>query len=458
YYTLGLAMIMSLSHAQVIAVNTTLSSFIPVSGSPWVADVAGFVDANGHDIAIICRGNLGLTLYDVDNAAAPVTLGSVAASGTDLKDARAYLNRWIYCAQQGGNLMIVDALNPASPVHVASIPSTGGHNVFIDEVRGLLYYSRSGAGGSPMEIYDIGTSPTSPVLMSSYDPVGHNSHDAWAEGNRAYSFDIAADITRILDVTNPSSPIELATLPLGNHSGYGYTPPGGAKKILLTADERAGGGINIFDVTQPISSAPLDSYITDAAISVHNTIVLGRYAYISYYKDGLRIIDIGNPANPIEVGVYDTNVNNVGGVFENAWGVWPFSESKVIFNEMFGAQGVYVIDFTPPARIDLDVSSSGIGDFGCSISGLDPFNVVYLAISTDSSGPFGKGPFLGIGGDAIVTVQAPFEPFRAQADASGNYNFYYPGPLPPQSLDCVAISFKGAIGGLMLSNLASTQL
>ena len=138
--------------------------------------------------------------------------------------------------------------------------------------------------------------------------------------------------------------------------------------------------------------------------------------------------------------------------------MWPFSETKVIFNEMFGSQGLYIVDFTPPERIDIDVYTTTGSDFGYDVSGLDPFATVWLAASNDTSMPFGTGPFLGLGGDALQFIQLPFEPFVAQADANGEYSFYFPGPLPPGSTDLVAVSFKASAGTFMLSNLASITL
>ena len=49
-------------------------------------------------------------------------------------------------------------------------------------------------------------------------------------------------------------------------------------------------------------------YSDDAAQNsrIHNGQVRGNYLLTAYYEAGLRVFDISNPANPVEVGKYET--------------------------------------------------------------------------------------------------------------------------------------------------------
>ncbi len=63
----------------------------------------------------------------------------------------------------------------------------------------------------------------------------------------------------------------------------------------------------------------------------HNLYVRGRYMYQSNYVSGLRILDIGDPANPVEVGYFDTvPFGEDAAGFAGSWSNYPFFTSGVI--------------------------------------------------------------------------------------------------------------------------------
>ncbi len=41
-------------------------------------------------------------------------------------------------------------------------------------------------------------------------------------------------------------------------------------------------------------------------MSVHNIMAFGDYAFMSYYEDGVRVLDISDPTNPDLVAYYNT--------------------------------------------------------------------------------------------------------------------------------------------------------
>lgn len=428
-----------------IILNTTLSAFVPMSGSPWIADIWGYVDGAGNEYALVCRGNSGFSIYNVTNGAAPFHVKTISATGSDLKDVKVWQN-YAYLTQQSGNVLIVNLTNPATAYVAGQISVPGGHNIFIAD--GYLYTCRSGVSPNGTGIYSL-ANPTNPTLLAMFDPAGFNCHDAYVEGNTAYLFDISSGITRIVDVTNKSNPVQIGQAPTGNHSGWVYTPPGSSAKILFACDERSGGHCNTYDVTNPAAPVHLGSYNPYPAGSVHNPVIRGRYCYIAYYLEGLRIVDLANPKSLQEVGIYDTHPNNGGGLYDGAWGVYPLTENKVILTEMFGNQGFYVINFTPPTRISMDVSTTGTGDISLTVSDLSPLTAVYTAASVNTTNAFSTGPFLGLQSDALFSVQIGAQPFQALSDASGNYQFTASGIPPGLSADFVSLSMKG--GSFQLS-------
>ena len=84
--------------------------------------------------------------------------------------------------------------------------------------------------------------------------------------------------------------------------------------------------------------------------SDHNLYVKGNYVYQSNYVAGLRILDIQDPANPVEVGFFDTVPfgDNAAG-FDGSWSNYPYFKSgNVIVTS--GREGLFILK-----RRDVDI-------------------------------------------------------------------------------------------------------
>ena len=77
-----------------------------------------------------------------------------------------------------------------------------------------------------------------------------------------------------------------------------------------------------------------------------------NYIYASHYVFGLQVIDITDPYNPVLAGYYDTYPGS-GGLYEGAWGAYPFTESCYTYiSDMNG--GLFVVHFAGCAGADDD--------------------------------------------------------------------------------------------------------
>jgi hypothetical protein len=57
-------------------------------------------------------------------------------------------------------------------------------------------------------------------------------------------------------------------------------------------------------------------------VSIHNILAFGSTAYIAWYQDGVRIVDVSNPASPVQTAYFNTWDGRVGtGFFEGAIGI-----------------------------------------------------------------------------------------------------------------------------------------
>ena len=119
--------------------------------------------------------------------------------------------------------------------------------------------------------------------------------------------------TTIVDVADPRHPRQLATidLPEGWHSHkvracerHHDRQPREARRRADAAE--FGGGIAIYDVSRPSAPKLISKWLT-AGRGVHRYDFDGRYAYISPTAEGyvgniMMILDLADPARPVEVG------------------------------------------------------------------------------------------------------------------------------------------------------------
>ena len=114
------------------------------------------------------------------------------------------------------------------------------------------------------------------------------------------------------------------------------------------ADETFGKPVKVIDVRNPEVIEVLSTFSPrgeDTTSMPHNPYLLGRYAFVSYYMDGLQIYDIGDPRNPVRAGYYDTYPGPDVQTFAGAWGVYPYLPSRrILVSDM--QTGLYVFDAT----------------------------------------------------------------------------------------------------------------
>lgn len=199
-----------------------------------------------------------------------------------------------------------------------------------------------------------------------------------ADGMRAYLayWDAGAII---LDISDPSDVRMLGrtVYPADSEGDTHSAMPNEAGNVLVTTDEdfspgelvAAGepkepgdtwGFARIWGIANPASPVHLSNFATPHSLtnntsgfySVHNPQIRGSTLYLSWYSDGLRIVDISNPARPREVGFYRPKPTlDPTGVFAAfgpggehpipfVWGVYPQGGRIFLSDINFGLYAV----------------------------------------------------------------------------------------------------------------------
>ena len=152
----------------------------------------------------------------------------------------------------------------------------------------------------------------------------------------------------------------------------------------------------------------------------HNVHVLNDYLVISYYSDGVIIVDAANPDNLVEVGNYDTWSGADGG-FNGAWGAYPFLPSgKVLVSDR--STGLYVLEpnYVRACYLEGVVTDAETGD------------PILSAVVNISSAEAISGEFTNISGEYKM----------GKADAG---TFYVSASHPEYNTDSVEATFENGI-------------
>lgn len=285
-------------------------------------DIWGLTDVDGIEYAIIGRADR-IEIFDIStNSAEPdlvkTIYGRTGASERDIKVYRnhayvVYDGRFVnYQGPQDLGMQIVDISNPsrASVVGTYTTDFHSCHNLFIAD--GFLYACEvdTYSTAKPMHILDL-CNPTNPVLVGMYTAM--EFHDIYVRGNVAYAavFEHEGFSTNsnsgvlILDVSDKSNISEIGTIniPEGNTHSAWLSENG---RYLFVTTEKIGGHVWVYDVYDPSIPLLVGNYPAGSKQVIHNVYIKGNYAYLSYYSEGIVVLDISVPSDPKEVASYYT--------------------------------------------------------------------------------------------------------------------------------------------------------
>ena len=345
--------------------NADLMTYLPVSniGGPGrLNDIWGWTDPQtGHEYALIGR-NDGTAFVDVSNPINPVFLGvlpthSVNSGWRDIKvyaDHAFIVSEAMLHGMQVFDLTQLRAVSnpPVTFAETAHYPDiNSAHNIGINEETGFAYIVGANGGGQTcgggLHMVDIRT-PTNPTFAGCFaDPSTGN-------GGTGYTHDVQCVVYRgpdvehqgreicigsnenaisIADVTDKDNPVAIstATYPNVGYAHQGWLTEDHRHFFLDDEGDEFSFGLNtrtlVWDFSDLDDPLLLTEYFAETTNTDHNQYVVGNRLYQANYGAGLRILDISDVGNPVEIGFFDTSPGDIGG---GAWSAYPFFESGLI--------------------------------------------------------------------------------------------------------------------------------
>ncbi|MEO6830958.1 MAG: choice-of-anchor B family protein [Chitinophagaceae bacterium] len=326
--------------------DTTDAPALP-GGQHW-NDVWGFV-ANGREYAVI-GGTKGAHVIDVSSCTERAFLPGPSI-GAVHRDYKTYGHYLYAVADEGVSaLQVYDFNYLPDSLHLVfqSDPwkLANAHNIFIDTAKAKLYLASPttlGLGKSRLQIYSL-ADPEDPSFLYTLNSFEY-THDMYARNDTVWCSDGNGGYL-VLDMSDPPNYIILGGLSFYPYQGYNHSSWIGYDNIGVMADETFGMPVKVIDCRNMKNIKVLSTFSPrglDSTSIPHNPFLLGQYAFVSYYQDGLQIYDLSNPSNPQQVGFYDTYPQESKKQFAGAWGCYPYLPSqKVLVSDM--QTGLYIFD------------------------------------------------------------------------------------------------------------------
>ncbi len=291
------------------------------------------------------------------------------------------------------------------------------HNIVINEDSGFAYTVGNNGGGATcsggLHMIDI-QNPTTPTFAGCYSSDGY-THDAQCvlyngpdteHQGKEICFNLNEDTVTIVDVSDKASPIQLSrtSYPNASYVHQGWLTDDQA--VFYQNDELDGGNTRtlIWDVADLDNPVMPNEYFAATTSRDHNLYVVGDRVYQANYTTGLRILDITDRLNPVEVAFFDTYTPNDGSSYNGAWSNYPFFASGVVIVSSIG-EGLFVLQ----PSLTRYVAPGGSDAGNCSNPG-SPCATIAHAVSQANDGDtldIAAGVFLepGLVIDKELTIQ-----------------------------------------------------
>ena len=374
-------------------------------------DIWGWTDpVTGAEYALVGM-NSGTSFVDVSNPENPVVVGFLPTHTTSItwRDIKVYADHAFIVSEAVGHGMQVFDLTQLRSVTTPPVlfqetahydAYSDAHNIVINEATGFAYVVGAGGGGTTcgggLHMVDI-RNPAIPTFAGcfadtltgragtgySHDAqcVLYNGPDADYAGREICIGSNETHIS-IADVTDKQNPVAVsrATYPEASYIHQGWLSDDQRYFFLDDELDEANRQLPatrtiVWDLEDLDDPVVLTFYSAPIGVIDHNQYVRGHLLFQSNYNGGLRILDITDPAAPVEVAFFDTRPGTDAVAFDGSWSNYPFFESGTLVVTSID-EGLFVLSSslvetsidTPAAIASVEVTSPYPNPFSQSTS------------------------------------------------------------------------------------------
>jgi choice-of-anchor B domain-containing protein len=325
------------SAAQDVALELVGTVTFPATASGnGTSDVWGYTAPDGSEYAIVgvLDGTAIVSVPDLDilhTIPGPQQSGSFYWRDMVVYGSTLYVVSELTGTNEGLQVIDLGELPESADLVTTLAPPTNirSHNMDVDAVTGYAYVLAQSYNG--VRILDL-ADPADPQEIG-FVPLP-NGHDMHARGDTLYVAEGFEPTFSIWDVADKQNPQLLARQVVPN-SGYVHNIwPSDDGRHVVTTEETQGKTVKVWDISDLDDIELVGEYLGANGLA-HNAHVMGDLVVLSHYSAGVTVVDISDPANPVEVARYDTTPESDAGGFFGTWGAYPYSPSGYVYASDF---------------------------------------------------------------------------------------------------------------------------
>jgi choice-of-anchor B domain-containing protein len=357
----------------------------PTGGSQYSA-VWGYRAPNGREYAILGCAT-GTAFVDITDTTNIVECDFVTGPSSSWREMKVFSN-YCYVVSEANNsrIQIINMQylpDSVSLVATSNMPNHSTSHTISQEGPYLYLNGCNSTFGNGTVVVDI-TNPIAPVKRGGWNV--EYIHDCRVLRDTIWGaniYDVSGGGTGSIYVISAVNKDNLVLInswvnnPIPGPHNIAIT---GDRKFALVTDEiptpaprllKIWNIENLSNVTQVATWQPT-GIPTNPGSVVHNVEIYGNYALIAHYSAGVRLVNITNPATPIEVAWYDTYPSNNSQNYNGCWGVFMFPSGKIVASDR--STGLYVLRTTVPVVTGMNGNNSIPDKFELGQNYPNPFN------------------------------------------------------------------------------------
>lgn len=236
-------------------------------------------------------GSDGLRIVDVTDPTAPEGVSGYQIGEEKFREVATSGNK--ACTSNfTGDIHLLDIADPTQPVLEALLPALSLNNAIVESEGSYLYLlGHTSENEYRLWILDLENSQV-PQLIGYLDGDGL-ANDLLVQDNNAFISETNGRI-RVVDLSVPDQPATLSTYQ-GTSDGYPcHLALDG--NFIYSSGSGSGSGIEVVDISNPANPAMVGFLACEG--STKSMTVVGGFAYLDQYPNGLLVVDLAQPESP----------------------------------------------------------------------------------------------------------------------------------------------------------------
>ena len=306
--------------------------------------------AGGREYAIL-GGNLNTYFIDITDSTNIVICGSIPTTeNSNWHEMKTYSHyAYVVSEAQNSGIQIFDLANlPASVRYVGKFTPPNHSNTHSIQQDGAFLYLNGGTYDGT-RVFDLSVNPEVPVARGLWDDA--YVHDCRVVNDTIWAANIYTGKISVINAANKDNLTNITNWTNGQNPfphNSALTP---GRKFIFNTDETSTppGRLKVWNIQNLSDIILVNTWIPTSIFSnaiVHNVELYGNQLAVAYYTAGVKILDVSNPASPVELGWYDTYPESNANLFEGCWGIYKFPSGKIIASDR--TRGLFVLRYEAP--------------------------------------------------------------------------------------------------------------